>query len=152
MAKTGRPSLYTPELAQRIVARIAGGLSLRRVCRSPGMPTKSTVFRWVAERAEFRDQYTRAMETRGALHGEEVSDIADDCLAGRIPPDVARVAMDGKKWAASRMAPKLYGDRVAHEVSGSVTHEVVESRRSVQGKLARLEAELGAREIPRLTH
>jgi len=32
--------------------------------------------------------------------------------------------MDGYKWHASKMVPKVYGDRQEHEHTGSVTVEI----------------------------
>ncbi|WP_431196787.1 hypothetical protein [Pseudomonas aeruginosa] len=43
----GRPSDYTPEIAQAICMRIAEGESLRMICRDDSMPDKSTVLRWI---------------------------------------------------------------------------------------------------------
>lgn len=111
--RTGRPSGYTPELAAKIIARLASGLSLRRVCRADDMPSTSTVMRWFGENAGFREQYARAMEARGFGYADQVVDIAQRVLLREIPPDAARVGIDGLKWAAARMAPRVYGDRVA---------------------------------------
>lgn len=66
----------------------------------------------------------RALEARGCSYGEQVVDIAHRVMAGELAPDVGRVAIDGLKWAASRMAPRVYGDRVAltgHD-GGAVKH------------------------------
>lgn len=111
--RTGRPSLYSPALAAKITARLAGGLSLRRLCRQDDMPALTTVMRWVGENAAFREQYVRALEARGCGYGEQVVDVAQRVMAGELPPDAARVGIDGLKWAAARMAPRVYGDRVA---------------------------------------
>lgn len=111
--RTGRPSLYTPELAAKIISRLASGLSLRRVCRADDVPNASTVMRWFGENAGFREQYARAMEARGFGYADQVVDVAQRVLAGDVPPDAARVGIDGLKWAAARMAPRVYGDRVA---------------------------------------
>ena len=34
----GTPSVYTPELAEEICARLSAGESLKSICRDPGMP------------------------------------------------------------------------------------------------------------------
>lgn len=46
--KVGRPSDYLPEVAEDICSLIANGESLRSVCKRPGMPSRPTVFRWMA--------------------------------------------------------------------------------------------------------
>lgn len=138
--KLGRPSLYSPQLAATIVARLSGGLSLRRLCRQNGMPNVATVLRWVGERADFREQYVRALEARGCAYGEQVVDVAHRVMAGELAPDVGRVAIDGLKWAASRMAPRVYGDRVALTGAdgGDIGMRITDARATIEGKLARL--------------
>src|SRR5262249_15782713 len=61
--KRGRPSRYSYEIADTICERLAvEGESLRTICADPAMPTKSTVFRWLARYEEFRDMYGVARE------------------------------------------------------------------------------------------
>ena len=55
--RPGRPSKLEPALAEEICSRIAGGESLRSVCREPAMPARETVLRWVLRNAAFRNQY-----------------------------------------------------------------------------------------------
>ncbi|ENC1283376.1 ubiquitin carboxyl-hydrolase, partial [Escherichia coli] len=50
--KGGRPSDYMPEVANDICALLSSGESLRKVCERPGMPSKTSVFRWLAEHQE----------------------------------------------------------------------------------------------------
>lgn len=122
--KMGRPTLYSPELCSRLLARMSGGLSLRAVCRHDDMPVKQTVLGWLSRYPEFMAQYLRAMEARGCACGEQVIDVTQRVIAGDLPPDVGRVAIIGLTWAAARMAPKAYGDRVAvtgHD-GGAVKH------------------------------
>lgn len=104
--------MYSPEMAARLCARLAGGMSLRAICRGRDMPSRNTVLRWVGENETFRDQYVRAMEARALAQGEEVDEIANMVLRGDLDPRAGAVAMEGKKWSASRMAPKVWGDRV----------------------------------------
>lgn len=113
-----RPVKYSPELAATICARLSSGLSMRRLCRRDDMPHRATIFKWIAIYPDFRTEYMRALEARGCSYGEQVEEIAQRVLAGELAPDVARVAIDALKWTAGRMAPKVYGDRVAHEHTG----------------------------------
>jgi hypothetical protein len=46
---TGRPTLYTPEKAERILADIACGRALRAVCRDTGMPPYGAVRQWITD-------------------------------------------------------------------------------------------------------
>ena len=47
-ATKGPPSLYTAELAERILREVEGGRSLHDVCRDDGIPGYSTVHTWVS--------------------------------------------------------------------------------------------------------
>ena len=115
-AKTGRPSDYLPEVAADICSLLADGESLRKVCDRPGMPNKATVFRWLAQHEEFRDQYAKATETRADAIFEEMFDIADKVAEEAAAVGKARLRIDTRKWALARMNPKKYGDKVSQEI------------------------------------
>ncbi|WP_289366098.1 ubiquitin carboxyl-hydrolase [Pantoea stewartii] len=115
-AKTGRPSDYLPEVAADICSLLADGESLRKVCERPRMPNKATVFRWLAQHDEFRDQYAKATETRADAIFEEMFDIADSVVEEAAAVGKARLRIDTRKWALARMNPKKYGDKVSQEI------------------------------------
>ncbi|WP_369521231.1 ubiquitin carboxyl-hydrolase [Escherichia coli] len=115
-AKTGRPSDYLPEVAADICSLLAEGESLRKVCERPGMPNKATVFRWLAQHEEFRDQYAKATETRADAIFEGMFDIADSVTEDAAAVAKARLRIDTRKWALARMNPKKYGDKVSQEI------------------------------------
>ena len=123
MAKTGRPSTYTPEIASIICARLSNGEALPAICAAEGIGV-STVYQWLQARPEFADQYARAREDQAdtlaaqitALADEEPRMVVDDKGVARI--DSAWVAwqknrVDARKWVASKLKPKAYGERVA---------------------------------------
>ena len=130
--KAGRPSLHTKALAAKICRRMAEGESLRAVCRDPAMPDKATVLRWLADKdkAEFRDQYAHARDMRADALFDEALEIADDA-AGDWTEDGngnevldhehvqrSRLRVDTRKWAAGKLAPKRYGDKIQHTGDG----------------------------------
>lgn len=137
----GRPSKFAQALAEKICERLSDGESLRTICKSDGMPSKTTVMRWLAdeELSAFRDQYARAREAQADRYAEEVIEIADEDCAfvkrGSISGDESdaaevevafdsaavarnRLRVDARKWYASKLAPKKYGDKIQQEVSG----------------------------------
>lgn len=129
-AVMGRPSTYSTDIAAEICAELAGGRSLRSVCNDERMPDKATVFRWIAAHPEFRDQYARAKEESADALVEDMLSIADDGLndtytdedgSERVMQDViqrSKLRVDTRKWIASKLKPKKYGDKVQQEVSG----------------------------------
>lgn len=117
----GRPTDYTPELASRICAQLAEGISLRTVCLADDMPSKTTVFEWFRKHKEFADQYARAKEESADALFEETVDIADESLKDAYNADpklvsaivqAQRLRVDTRKWMMSKMKPKKYGDKV----------------------------------------
>lgn len=121
----GRPTDYSQELADYICERISDGESLRAICESDDMPNRATVFRWLGKHQEFSDQYARAREEQAEALADEIVSIAD-----QMPPitdngstDSGHVSwqknrVEARKWVASKLKPKKYGDKVQQEVSG----------------------------------
>lgn len=123
----GRPTSYTPEMAALVCAGIADGHSLRKICRDEGMPALSTIFYWLGTIPEFSVQYARAKDSQADAMEEDMLDIADTPPAmtadGKIDSgDVAdkRLRIDTRKWIASKLKPKKYGDKIEQEIKGEV--------------------------------
>lgn len=120
MAKIGRPSDYSQELADKICEELATGKSLRTVCKGKDMPSMQTVFSWMRKNKDFLDQYARAKEESADALAEEMIDLADDStlvITGEDRSDNARVSamklrVDTRKWIASKLKPKKYGDKM----------------------------------------
>lgn len=76
-------------------------------------------------RPEFSEQYARAREAQADKLAEEALQIADDGRSdtyvdgdGNVKTDTeviqrSKLRVDTRKWLASKMAPKKYGDKVA---------------------------------------
>lgn len=126
----GRPSIFTQEIADAICERIAEGESLRKICLSEDMPCKASVFKWLGEDKTFSDQYARAREAQADTLADEILDIADDGANDtyvdengnkRTDQDViarSRLRFEARKWIASKLKPKVYGDKVQTELTG----------------------------------
>jgi len=105
----GRPSDFTQEIADAICRRLSEGESLRKVCEADDMPSRETVRRWLGENLEFRGQYAHARDVQADHYADRV---VDDALTA-TDAAIGRLRMDALKWAASKLAPKKYGDKVA---------------------------------------
>lgn len=106
---TGRPTTYTPETADRICEQLALGRSLLQICKADDMPCMVTVYKWLRQNEEFANNYTRAREDQADTHADELLGIADD---PSLDPNDKRVRVDARKWVASKLKPKKYGDRM----------------------------------------
>jgi hypothetical protein len=113
----GRPSIYTQELADRICERLASGESLRAICLDDGMPDGKTVRNWLSDKPDFVLQYARAREDQAEAHADRIIEIADDA---DIDPHHKRIMVDARKWVASKLKPKRYGDKLDLEHKGEV--------------------------------
>ncbi len=109
-----RPSSYTQETADIICERVAMGVSLHRICADETMPPEQTVYRWLNDFEAFRENYERARDRRADRFADEIIEIVDE----EDDPARARGRMDARKWAASKLQPKKYGDKVTNEHTG----------------------------------
>jgi hypothetical protein len=123
-ANVSRPSEYTLETADRICEQLAEGMSLRSVCKADDMPSTVTVFKWLRTYPEFLSQYARAKEESADALADEMLDIADESERdtvidenGNARPNNewisrSRLRVDTRKWIASKLKPKKYGDKL----------------------------------------
>lgn len=128
------PPSYSPDLAKRILDRIAQGEALMAICRDePGAPSEMTVRRWAIDDVNgFASEYARARDQGVDALVDQTVTIADesgfDVVIGddgtvRVDGDVinrAKLRVDTRKWYASKLAPKKYGDRL--QVDATVEH------------------------------
>lgn len=135
----GRPSDYTPELAALICERIGEGLSIRKLCLADDMPSPRSIYRWLVEFPDFRQQYEASTNERIESLAEETLEIADDGTndwmerkseaekgAGVLTGWVlngehvqrSRLRVDTRKWFVSKLNPKKYGEKITQEQTG----------------------------------
>lgn len=126
-SKGGRPTTYSLELASIICSHIANGESIRAISAREEMPAMSSIFLWLSIHKEFAEQYARAKEEQAELLADEIVSIADeeqvfikerDGGMTEVTFDSVAVArnrlrIDARKWVASKLKPKKYGDKLA---------------------------------------
>lgn len=101
---------FAEDVRLEVLEHIAEGKSLRAIEAMRGMPSKTTVMRWLNDDEEFRDQYARAKDEQADVLFEDVLDIADNATPEEVA--VARLRIDARKWMAGKLRPKKYGDKV----------------------------------------
>jgi len=112
--KIGRPSLYSEEFAIRICTEIALGKSLISICSAVDMPDRVTVYRWLEEHVEFRNEYARARELQADHYADQIVDLADEAKDANL----ARLQIDARKWTAAKLRPNRYSERFLNEHTG----------------------------------
>ncbi len=132
----GRPSIYSAEVIESLCDKIAtSGEGLKKICESnPNFPAFRTVFTWLndADKKEFQHKYARAREAQAYLLADEIIDIADDStndtqldelgipLINHDNIQRSRLRVDARKWKASKLAPKKYGEKMEVENTGTL--------------------------------
>ena len=129
------------QLAQLVVdLMVSEGLSLRKASARHQISAQ-TFLRAVAASPALAEQYDRARATMIERLADEVMELADAPVAkldnGATDPGLVRhrqLQVDTRKWFLSKLAPKIYGDRLDVSVS--------DTRISISGALAAAQARL----------
>lgn len=146
-ARRGRPSIFTPDLADSICDLIADGKSSRHVCAELVI-SERVLFNWLKQDIEFMQQYAHAREMQADLLLGQIIAIADTPLIGTKTVvkkwgletttcdmiEHRRLQVDAHKWLVAKLVPKKYGDKlhvgraddlpaIKHKVSVAMTPE-----------------------------
>jgi hypothetical protein len=111
----GRPVSYSKKIATRIVAGMMDGLSLKKICDSPDMPSRRSVLNWAAKYSEFAELISSARVLQADFHEDQVA-----ALIEKITPESAnadRVKLQGLQWLAAVQNPKRYSQKNNVELS-----------------------------------
>jgi hypothetical protein len=120
----GRPSLFTAEIADDILERLASGESLVQICSRDEMPGLRTVMRWAAENHDFGTEYARAREAQAEVMDDKILTAAGKA---KEDPQAARVEIEAYKWRAAKLAPKRYGDKIDVTTGGEAMNNMDET-------------------------
>jgi hypothetical protein len=129
--KGGRPTTYNQEIAKAICRKIStSSKGIRKICKeNDGFPNPDTIFEWMLDHPEFSEQYTQAKRTQVQYLIDEIIEISDNSekdttknedgktICNMEYINRCRLRIDTRKWIACKLAPKLYGDKVNHEVN-----------------------------------
>jgi hypothetical protein len=140
-----RPIKYTPDAVWPVILEaIANGQSLSSILRQHDFPSYAWAKGQLRSNAELRRQYEQAVEDRADRLAEELIELADEPMPkGLDGPGMSawvqklRVRVDVRKWAASKLRPRAYGDRleVAVQTPGISILQALEAanRRVIEG-------------------
>lgn len=136
--KRGRPAIYDVAVMQEVLDRLADGESLRKICRDAHMPSEALVRKRARVPGSwFSAQYALAREIGYEGLADELLELSDSKLDD---PARSRLQVDTRKWLLSKCLPKVFGDKLLHDHSGTVTvkHENMLDRVAqleIEGKL-----------------
>ena len=121
--KPGRPTGYTPELANEICDSIASSSKgTKKLCQeNQHWPCQDTLFTWLKKHPEFSEQYAQAKRCQIEVFIDEILDIADDSSQDEVSNAQggivcnsefiarSRLRIDTRKWLAAKLVPRTYG-------------------------------------------
>ena len=149
--KGGRPTTFNEATAGIICERLADGETLTTICKTPGIPERTTVHRWRRKFPDFDNAYRQARADQQEAWGDECIDIADDdsldtmettdkagntvTVANHANVQRDRLRIGTRQFFMARLN-RTYADKQEVTVSGSVQHTVDLSDRERMRRLA----------------
>lgn len=113
-----------------ICARTADCVPMRQIAADIGV-SWATLAAYINASPDRIEQYARAREAQADKFADDIISIADDGKSdtyidddGNVRTDQeviarSRLRVDARKWLASKMAPKKYGDKITSEHTGA---------------------------------
>lgn len=120
-AVMGRPVKWPPEhpVWQEIVDKVSSGKSLSLVISELKHPTWSNFQAMLAQDDRLRVAYDKAVQDRADRLADEILELADQVMPEGLEGSMAsawvqqkRMQVDARKWIASKLKPRTYGDRI----------------------------------------
>ena len=99
---------------EELFFRIGEGGSLRELARHFGVPY-STLHDRIHKDEDKKLKYLEALTSRAMYHASRIEEIAEMVEDGRISPISAKVAIDARKWIASRFHPNQFSEKLMKE-------------------------------------
>jgi len=129
LRKVGRPSEYSKEIDDKICFEIAtSSKGLNHICNSDNsLPSAKTVWGWMLNNEEFRNNYIRAKEAQAFYIHEEIIEIADDSsndteilhlpsgpkeIENREWTSRSKLRVDARLKLCGQLNPKKYGSKL----------------------------------------
>jgi len=120
-AVMGRPVKWPQEhpIWMEIVGRVTAGKSLSTVLRDKDMPDWVTFYRMLEQDDRLRQAYDKAVQDRADRMADEILELSDEQMPEGLEGAMAsawvqqkRMQVDARKWIASKLKPRTYGDRI----------------------------------------
>ena len=113
-----RPTLYSPELAQRIAAAFAVGESFSSICQHDWAPkSMSTILEWEDRYPEFE----AAMTTARKAHAEVLIERMQKIVETERDPQRGRMQLEHLRWLTSKYNRHRYADKIDMTVAANVS-------------------------------
>lgn len=107
---------FDENIFKEILFRMMNGEAVTTITQEPNMPPYSTFAVWANSSPERFAEYARARKIQADYYADDTVAIADTELDSQR----ARNRMDARRWHASKIAPKKYGDRIQSEINATL--------------------------------
>lgn len=147
--KRGAPPIWNKAIEDKLIDLISNSdKGLRRLRKeNPDLPSVQTIFKEIENNEDFAKRYARAKEIQAEFLADQIIEIADgstndeevDLVTGLPRTNYeniqrSRLRVDARKWIASKLYPKIYGDKLESTVNqkskitieGATTEEIDE--------------------------
>jgi len=141
----GRPVKWPQEhpIFMEIVSRVTAGKSLSTVLRDEGMPDWSTFYAMLEQDPKLRQAYDKAVQDRADRMADEILELSDMEMPEGLEGAMAsawvqqkRMQVDARKWIASKLKPRTYGDRIDVAVTDTRI-SVIDALEAAQSRVAK---------------
>lgn len=96
------------------------------ICKLPGMPLYKTIMHWRRTQPDFGKMVDQAREDQADSLAEMVLDVVEEEARedelGKVDAGMVahnRLKVDVYKWRASKLKPRVYGDKIQQEHTGA---------------------------------
>ena len=96
----------------KVFKRIGEGVSLRSIAEDHGV-AYSTLHDRIHADDERKRRYLEALTSRAMHHAARIEELVELVESGKLEPHAAKVAIDARKWIASRFHPRQFSERLA---------------------------------------
>lgn len=147
IVRRGKPWRYSPWLADEIIARVAQGEGVVKICRDDHMPHHSSVFEWVDNIPEFAKRYFVAKRYYAEAMFESAMDVAfnvsDDvrlvfgndglprAQINGFAIQRAKLIIDTMRYSLAKLYPRRFGE-VGEKLSAE--HEIEQEERAAEAE------------------
>lgn len=115
------------DIKDELLLRAAEGESIFTICQDPAMPARSSIYKWIREDSQFRDEYAAALDQRADKYVEQIADLSahmqQRAAMGASNEEVTalKAHINSLQWIAARLNPKKYGDKQQLDIDQKVT-------------------------------
>ena len=104
---------------QEIVDKVSAGKSVSTVLRDDNMPNWTRFQAMLEQDERLRQAYEKAVQDRADRLADEILQLSDEVMPDGLEGAMAsawvqqkRMQVDARKWIASKLKPRTYGDRI----------------------------------------